>query len=215
MYHLMTGSNGPEDVTVTAVLVVDVQRDFCPGGALGVPNGDRVVKVLNPMLRAADARRLRVYATRDWHPHDSSHFLTGGGPWPVHCVAGSFGARFHPDLRLPEGTQVVNKGMTANSDGYSAFEGCLDDGTPLADDLRRRGITHLVTGGLATDYCIRHSVLDAIRGGWRVTLVTDAIAAVELTPGDGERALAEMRAAGAHLSQAAELAFDHLPEKMT
>ncbi len=207
MYHLMIGSHGPEDVTVTAALVVDVQRDFCPGGALAVPDGDRVVKALNPTLRAADARRLTVYATRDWHPHDSSHFLAGGGPWPVHCVAGSPGARFHPDLRLPEGTQVVNKGMTANSDGYSAFEGCLDDGTPLADDLRRHGITHLITGGLATDYCIRHSVLDAIRGGWRVTLVTDAIEAVELTPGDGERALAEMRDAGADLRRSTELDF--------
>ncbi len=207
MYHLMTGSHGPEDVTVTAVLVVDVQRDFCPGGALAVPHGDRVVKVLNPIVRAAHAQRLTVYATRDWHPHDSSHFLAGGGPWPVHCVAGSPGARFHPDLRLPAGTQVVNKGMAANSDGYSAFEGCLDDGTPLADDLRRHGITHLITGGLATDYCIRHSVLDAIRGGWRVTLVTDAIEAVELTPGDGERALAEMRDAGAELKTSAELDF--------
>ena len=201
-------SHGPEDVTVTAVLVVDVQRDFCPGGALAVPDGDQVVPVLNQILQAALARRFTVYATRDWHPHDSSHFLAGGGPWPVHCVAGSPGARFHPDLRLPEGTQVVNKGMTANSDGYSAFEGCLDDGTALADDLRRRGITHLVTGGLATDYCIRHSVLDAIRGGWRVTLVTDAIEAVELTPGDGERALAEMRDAGADLNRSAELDFD-------
>ena len=208
MYHLMIGqpeSHGPEDVTVTAVLVVDVQRDFCPSGSLAVPNGDRVVRVLNPILREAHARRLTVYATRDWHPHDSSHFLAGGGSWPVHCVAGSPGARFHPDLRLPEGTQVVNKGMMANSDGYSAFEGCLDDGTALAHDLRHRGITRLVTGGLATDYCVRHSVLDAILGGWRVTLVTDAIAAVELTPGDGERALAEMRAAGAELRRSAEL----------
>ena len=211
MYHPMIGqpeSHEPEDVTVTAVLVVDVQRDFCPGGALAVPDGDRVVKVLNPILRAADARRLTLYATRDWHPPDSSHFLAGGGPWPTHCVAGSPGARFHPDLHLPDGTLVVNKGMTANSDGYSAFEGCLDDGTTLADDLRRRGITHLVTGGLATDYCVRHSVLDAIRGGWRVTLVTDAIEAVELTPGDGERALAEMRDAGTELKTSAELDFD-------
>ena len=206
----MTGqpeSRGPEGVTVTAVLVVDVQRDFCPDGALAVPNGDRVVPVLNQILRAAHARRLTVYATRDWHPSDSSHFLAGGGPWPVHCVAGSPGARFHPDLRLPEGTQVVNKGMTANSDGYSSFEGCLDDGTTLAHDLRHRGITHLVTGGLATDYCIRHSVLDAIRRGWRVTLVTDAIAAVELTPNDGEQALAEMHAAGAELKTSAKLAW--------
>ena len=198
-------SDGPEDATVTAVLVVDVQRDFCPGGALAVPDGDRVVGVLNRILRAAHARRLTLYATRDWHPTGSTHFLAGGGGWPVHCVAHSPGARFHPDLRLPEGTLIVSKGIEADSDGYSAFAGCLDDGTGLAVDLRRRGITHLVAGGLATDYCIRHSVLDALRKGLRVTLVTDAIAAVELTPGDGERALDEMRDAGARLLPSTEL----------
>ena len=193
---------------VTAVLVVDVQRDFCPGGALAVPDGDRVVPVLNRVLHAAHARGLACYATRDCHPPGSSHFLSGGGPWPVHCVAGSDGARFHADLRLPEGTQIVSKGLEANSDGYSAFAGCLDDGTPLASDLRRRRVTHLVIGGLATDYCVRHSVLDAIQQGWRVTLLTDAMAAVERTPGDGERALAEMRDAGADLSRSAELDLD-------
>ena len=199
-----TESYGPADDTVTAVLVVDVQRDFCPGGALAVPDGDRVVPVLNQLLRAAHTRRLTVYATRDWHPTGSTHFLAGGGGWPVHCVAHSPGARFHSDLRLPDGTLIVSKGIEANSDGYSAFEGWLDDGTAFAHDLRRRGITHLVAGGLATDYCVRQSVLDGIRKGWRVTLVTDAIAAVQLTPGDGERALAEMRDAGADLKTSAE-----------
>ncbi len=195
---------------VTAILVVDVQRDFCPGGALAVSGGDRVVPVLNQILLAAHSRRIAIYATRDWHPSDSSHFLAGGGPWPVHCVAGSPGACFHADLGLPEGALIVNKGTTPNSDGYSAFEGCLADGTPLADHLSHRGITHLVIGGLATDYCIRHSVLDAIRGGWRVTLVTDVIEAVELTPGDGKRALAEMRSAGANLIRSTELDFQSL-----
>ena len=200
---------GPDDRAVTALLVVDVQQDFCPGGALAIPAGDRIVPVLNQILRAADTRRLAVYATRDWHDHASSHFLGGGGPWPVHCVADSPGARFHADLDLPDGVLIVNKGTTADSDGYSAFEGCLVDGTALADDLRRGGITHLVVGGLATDYCIRHSVLDAIREGWHVTLVTDAIAAVDLTPGDGERALEEMRGAGAELRQSSELDLSH------
>ncbi len=190
---------------VTAILVVDVQRDFCPGGALAVSGGDRVVPVLNQILLAAHSRRIAIYATRDWHPSDSSHFLAGGGPWPVHCIAGSPGACFHADLGLPEDALIVNKGTTPKSDGYSAFEGCLADGTPLADNLSHRGITNLVIGGLATDYCIRHSVLDAIRGGWRVTLVTDVIEAVELTPGDGKRALAEMRDAGADLLRSTEL----------
>lgn len=125
----------------------------------------------------------------------------------MHCVAGSRGAQFHPDLRLPDGTEIVSTGTEADSDGYSAFEGTLDDGTPLAEDLRRRGITHMVAGGLATDYCVRHSVLDAIRGGWRVTLVTDAIAAVDLKPGDGAHALEEMRTAGAELCRSADLEF--------
>ena len=194
----------PDD-GATAVLVIDVQRDFCPGGALAVPDGDRVVPVLNRVLHAAHALGQALYATRDWHPPDSSHFVAGGGPWPVHCVAGSNGARFHSDLHLPEGTLIVSKGLETNSDGYSAFAGCLDDGTPLALDLRRRGVTHLVTGGLATDYCVRHSILDAIQQGWRVTLLTDAIAAVELTPGDGERALAKMRAAGVQCRRSTEL----------
>ncbi|MDP6581593.1 MAG: nicotinamidase [Vicinamibacterales bacterium] len=197
----------PDDGTSTAVLVVDVQRDFCPGGALAVADGDRVVPVLNRILDAAHTRGCPVYATRDWHPPDSRHFLAGGGSWPVHCVAGSRGAQFHPDLRLPDGTEIVSTGTEADSDGYSAFEGTLDDGTPLAEDLRRRGITHMVAGGLATDYCVRHSVLDAIRGGWRVTLVTDAIAAVDLKPGDGAHALEEMRTAGAELCRSADLEF--------
>ena len=196
----------PDDA-VTAVLLIDVQRDFCPGGALAVPDGDRVVPVLNRVGHLAHALGLALYAPRDWHPPDSSHFVAGGGPWPVHCVAGSHGARFHADLRLPEGTLIVSKGLEARSDGYSAFVGCLDDGTPLALDLRRRGVTHLVIGGLATDYCVRHTVLDAIQQGWRVTLLTDAIAAVERTPGDGERALTEMRDAGAELRRSAELEF--------
>ena len=200
-------SDESEGRTTTAILVVDVQRDFCQGGALAVPDGDRVVPVLNTLLQAAHTRGLPIYATRDWHPVDSTHFLAGGGAWPTHCVAGSPGARFHPDLRLPDGTLIVSKGIEASSDGYTAFEGTLDDGAALADDLRRRGVAHLVTGGLATDYCVRHCVLDAMRQGWHVTLVTDAIAAVELTPGDGERALAEMRQAGAELRLAAELQF--------
>ena len=208
MYHLMIGQPEwprPESPGFTAILVVDVQRDFCLGGALAVPDGDRVVGVLNQILRAAHARRLTLYATRDWHPHNSRHFLAGGRTWPAHCIAGSAGARFHPDLDLPEGTLIVSKGIEADSDGYSAFEGRLENGTSLSDDLRQRGITHLITGGLATDYCIRHSVLDAMQKGWHVTVVTDAIAAVELTPGDGERALAKMRAGGAEFRRSTEL----------
>jgi len=188
-----------------AVLIVDVQRDFCPGGALAVEKGDRIVSVLNRLMCAANLHGILTYATRDWHPANSNHFLRNGGIWPVHCVAGSLGAQFHPDLHLPDSTVIVSKGLEPHSDGYSAFDGSLEDGTPIARDLQHRGITHIIAGGLATDYCVRHSVLDAINKGWTVTLVTDAVAAVEKKPGDGDRALAEMRAAGATLKQSGEV----------
>ena len=184
-----------------AVLAVDVQRDFCAGGALAVPDGDQVVPALNRLLEQARRSGRRVYATRDWHPPDSRHFLTGGGRWPVHCVAGTDGARFHRDLHLPEDVVVVSKGTHPNADGYSAFDGRLADGTPLNQDLDRHGITRLVVGGLATDYCVQASVLDALRQGAHVTLLTDAIAAVDLEPGDGARAVEAMRAAGAELGR--------------
>ena len=189
----------------TAVLVIDVQRDFCSGGALAVPAGDAVVPVLNDVMRSAEDRRMPVYASRDWHPAASRHFVTGGGVWPVHCVAGSDGARFHPDLRLPAGAAVVDKGVEAHEDGFSAFDGRLDDGRTLAEGLRASGVSRLLVGGLATDYCVRHTVLDALRQGWSVTLLTDAVSAVDLEPDDGARALEEMRAAGAELIASADL----------
>ncbi len=187
------------------MLVIDVQRDFCSGGALAVPAGDSVVPVLNQVIRGAGQRGMPVYASRDWHPAASRHFVTGGGRWPVHCVAGSDGARFHPDLRLPADTGVVSKGVEPDEDGFSAFEGRLDDGTTLEENLRASGVTRLLAGGLATDYCVRHSVLDALKKGWPVTLLTDAIAAVDLEPDDGPRALEEMQAAGAVLRKSAGL----------
>lgn len=181
----------------TAVLVVDVQNDFCPGGALAVPDGDRVVPVLNRILEETAARGIPVFASRDWHPPDTSHFEAFGGPWPPHCIAGSAGAAFHPALRLPGGARIVSKGTDRNDDGYSAFEGATADGRRLADVLRDRGVGHLIVGGLATDYCVRASVLDARRAGLEVTVVTDAIAGI--APDTTARALAEMRAAGATL----------------
>lgn len=194
------------DDATTAILVVDPQRDFCAGGSLAVPDGDRVIPVMNRIISSGHGRGLACYATRDWHPANSRHFQPHG-TWPVHCVAGSAGARFHRDLRLPAGTAVVSKGTTVGSDGYSGFDGCLDDAdrTALQEALSRRGVTHLVTGGLATDYCVRATVLDAVARGFRVTVVEDGIAAVNLTPGDGQRALDEMRAVGAILRHSTTL----------
>jgi nicotinamidase/pyrazinamidase len=179
-----------------ALLIVDVQNDFCPGGALAVPQGDRVIPVLNRLAARASALGLPVYASRDWHPPDTSHFAANGGKWPVHCVAGTEGARLHPDLQLPPGALIVTKGTGIADDGYSAFEGSIAGRGSLLADLRARGIDEVVIGGLATDYCVKASALDARRQGLRATVVSDAIGAVDVAPGDGERALEEMEAWG-------------------
>jgi nicotinamidase/pyrazinamidase len=183
----------------SALLIVDVQNDFCPGGALAVPDGDRVVPVLNRYIQEALASGIPIYATRDWHPPNTNHFQAFGGEWPVHCVQQTAGARFHPDLHLPPSTIIVTKGEQVDRPGYSAFDGRTPDGTPLSTDLARRHVTHLLVGGLATDYCVKHSVLDARAAGLTVTVLEEAIAGVNLRAGDSERALAEMRGAGAEL----------------
>jgi nicotinamidase/pyrazinamidase len=188
-----------------ALLVIDVQNDFCPGGALPVPAGDEVVDVLNQVVERLANQGTRVYASRDWHPEVTTHFERFGGRWPVHCVAGTRGAEFHPRLRLPHGTLIITKGNESGADGYSAFEGRGAAGTTLADELKRRGVEHLIVGGLATDYCVRASVLDARNAGLAVTVLADAIRGVEAAPGDSERAIEEMKAAGARLAGAAEL----------
>lgn len=180
------------------MLVVDVQNDFCAGGTLAVPDGDRVVEPINRLLAASAAAGVPVFASRDWHPAGSRHFADHGGPWPVHCVADTPGAAFHPELRLPADTLVVSKGQTPDTDGYSAFEGTLSSGLRFGEALAEGGVRELVVCGLATDYCVRASVLDAIRHGLRVEVIADAIAAVD-TAG-GESAAAEMRDAGATLT---------------
>jgi len=184
-----------------ALLVVDVQRDFCPGGALAVADGDRVVPALNRHISQAVARGWPIYASRDWHPAVTTHFKAYGGEWPPHCVEDSEGARFHDDLRLPESAIIVSKGQSPERPGYSAFDGRTPDGRPFLDDLQARHINHLYIGGLATDYCVKHSALDALRAGLAVTVLDDSIAGVEVRPGDSERALAEMRAAGANVAR--------------
>ena len=186
--------------TRSALLIVDVQKDFCPGGALAAPGGDRVVGPLNRCIEDAVARGWPVYASRDWHPPTTRHFRPYGGEWPVHCVERTDGAAFHPDLTLPASAIVVSKGQDPDAPGYSAFDGATPDGRRLLDDLRERRIDHLYGGGIATDYCVKHSVLDARRAGIEVTVLADAIAGVEVTPGDAARAIEEMRAAGAHVT---------------
>lgn len=181
-----------------ALLLVDVQVDFCPGGALAVAEGDAVVPVLNRWTRAFLAAGRPVFASRDWHPAASAHFASGGGPWPPHCVQGTAGAAFHPDLELPPGVVVLSKGADpAESGGYSAFEATDEQGRALGERLRAAGVDTLYVGGLATDYCVRASVLDARAQGLKVKVIGEGIRGVNLRPDDSEQALAEMRAAGA------------------
>ena len=182
-----------------ALLVVDVQNDFGAGGALAVPGGDAVVSPINRLTAAYAAAGAPVFASRDWHPEGSSHFSDGGGVWPVHCVAETNGAAFHPELALPGETAVVSKGTAPDADGYSAFDGTVGTGASLGVALDARAVRHLTVCGLATDYCVRASVLDACRLGLQVSVVADAIAAVNLNDGDGPQAIEEMRRAGAEL----------------
>jgi len=185
----------------SALLIVDVQRDFCPGGALAVSDGDRVIPVLNRHIAEAVARGWPVYASRDWHPAVTSHFRQYGGEWPPHCVQDSDGATFHPDLQLPGSAIVISKGESPEHPGYSAFEGRTPEGRTLLEDLRARRIDHLYVGGIATDYCVKHSVLDALRAGFAVTVLEDSVAGVNLQPEDSSRAMAEMQRAGAELAR--------------
>jgi nicotinamidase/pyrazinamidase len=187
-------------VARSALLVVDVQKDFCAGGALAVPGGDRVVPALNRHIDDAVAQGWPVYASRDWHPAVTTHFQPYGGEWPSHCIHDTEGAQFHDDLRLPASTIVIDKGQNPDKAGYSAFDGNTSAGESLLADLQKRQIDHLYVGGLATDYCVKHSVLDALRAGLRVTVLGDAIAGVDVTGGDSTRALADMKAAGAEVA---------------
>lgn len=176
-----------------ALIVVDVQNDFCPEGALGVERGDEVVAPLNDLIREFLAHGELVVKSRDWHPTQTKHFADYGGTWPVHCVQNTRGAEFHPKLLNDPRIRVVSKGM-GDTDNYSAF-----DGTDLARLLRAHGIDEVWVGGLATDYCVKQTVLDALREGFKVKAVEDAMRAVNLQPGDDARALEEMRLAGAEI----------------
>lgn len=188
-----------------ALLVVDVQNDFCPGGALPVPQGDLVVPRLNQYLEQFQASGLPVFASRDWHPAVTKHFQAYGGLWPPHCIQNTSGAAFHPDLKLLPSVTVVSKGMDPDQDAYSCFQAQADDGRPFQEILHAAGIGQLYVGGLATDYCVRASVLDALRAGFRVTLLEDAIRGVEVRPGDSERAIQEMTRVGAARARLAEV----------
>jgi nicotinamidase/pyrazinamidase len=172
---------------VRALIVVDVQNDFCPGGALAVPGGDAVVEPINRLASGSSF----VVATRDWHPADHGSFAEQGGRWPVHCVAGTPGAELHAGIDTSLVGAVIDKGQARDREGYSGFEG-----TELERLLRGRGVDSVDVTGLALDYCVKATALDARRAGFDVTVHRGATRAVEVQPGDGEGAVAELRAAG-------------------
>jgi nicotinamidase/pyrazinamidase len=174
---------GPRD----ALVVVDVQHDFLPGGALAVATGERIFSPIDELA----PRFARVYATRDWHPEDHSSYAQHGGPWPVHCVAETHGAAFDPRLDLAKIDRVIDKGTDRETDGYSGFAA-----TALANDLRAHDVSRVFVCGLATDYCVKHTALDAHAAGFETIVIEDASAAVNVNPGDEERALDELRTAG-------------------
>ncbi|MFO1402372.1 MAG: nicotinamidase [Steroidobacteraceae bacterium] len=182
------------------LLVVDVQNDFLPGGALGVPGGDAIIPVLDGYGGKFDHCGLPVIASRDWHPPDHCSFRERGGPWPTHCVAGTHGAELAATLALPRHSEIVSKGTQREHEAYSAFQG-----TGLAERLRRQHCRRVFIGGLATDYCVRATALDALVAGFEVIVLEDAVRAVDVEPGDGARALGEMVAKGARLARLDEV----------
>lgn len=175
----------------TNLIVVDVQNDFCPGGALAVPDGDKIISALNEYIKKFSDSGAPIIFTRDWHPPDHSSFKSQGGPWPSHCVQNSDGAKFHSNLMIPENAEIVSK-ADRKDEAYSFFRG-----TNLAEELHQRGIKRLLVGGLATDYCVKETVLDGLRHGFEVYHLDDASRGVNVNRDDSELALREMVSRGA------------------
>lgn len=174
-----------------ALIIVHVQRDFCLGGALAVRNGDAVVPVLNEYIKIFRKVRAPIYATRDWHPPNHVSFREHGGKWPAHCVQNTKGAEFHSDLNLSKEAKIISGATDPHKEAYSGFEG-----TSLREELESKGVARVLVGGLATDYCVKSTVLDALKLGFRVVLLEDAVRGIDLKPGDSERAITEMVDAG-------------------
>ncbi len=175
-----------------SLIIVDVQNDFCPGGALPVPEGDQVIPVLNDYIKIFKKAKARIFATRDWHPPNHISFKAQGGPWSSHCVQNTEGAKFHPDLRLPSEPIIISKAMNPLKEAYSGF-----DGTELANTLKAHGATRVFVGGLAADYCVKNTVLDARKMDFETVVLLDAIRGINVEPDDVRKAIAEMIKNGA------------------
>jgi nicotinamidase/pyrazinamidase len=188
-------------LTHSALILVDIQNDFCPGGALAVNKGDEVVEVVNNLMPMFSL----VVATQDWHPPDHISFKAQGGIWPPHCVQNSFGAQLHAGLREKAIDIHFRKAFKADNDSYSGFDGVDANGRSLNDILKARKISKVYVTGLATDYCVKETAMDALKNGFEVYLVTDAVRAVDVNPGDGDKALKELEKSGATLISSEEL----------
>ena len=183
-----------------ALIVVDVQRDFCPEGALPVPEGDKVVPVLNEYIQRFRNAGAQIYATRDWHPSNHMSFQDYGGIWPAHCIQGSEGAEFHPDLALPGEITIISKATNPSEEAYSGFAE-----PNLTEELERKGVKRVFVGGLATDYCVKNTVLDALELGFEAILLVDAIRGVNVQPEDSKHAIEEMVQKGAKTATLSEI----------
>lgn len=180
-----------------ALLIVDVQNDFCPGGALGIKEGDKIIPAINKYIEIFIKNNLPIILTRDWHPAETRHFKRFGGAWPGHCIQNTKGAEFHPQLRIPEGAIIISKGMNPAKDSYSAFQAFDSAEKNLPSLLKEKGISELFICGLATDYCVKFTALDALKSAFKVNVLADAIKGVDLQPKDSENALKEIISLGA------------------
>ncbi|MDP3732215.1 MAG: bifunctional nicotinamidase/pyrazinamidase [Candidatus Omnitrophota bacterium] len=179
-----------------ALLVVDVQNDFCPGGALGVKDGDKIIPAINKYIKNFASKKLPIFASRDWHPKKTSHFKEFGGIWPKHCIQNTKGAAFHPKLKLPKEEILLYKGMDPEAGSYSVFQAQDQNGMSFLNLLKRLGVEEIYIAGLATDYCVKFSVVDALKERFKVKLLVDAIKGVNLKSEDSDEAIREMVGSG-------------------
>lgn len=183
-----------------ALVVVDIQSDFCPGGALAVAHGDEIIPKVNKLIRAFEGAGMPLYFTRDWHPRNHVSFKAYGGQWPAHCVQNTPGASFHPSLAVPSGAKVVDKGTLQTEDAYSGFQG-----TDLARNLRGLGVKQVYVAGLATDYCVKKTVIDGAAKGFETYVVADCVKGVNLKRADSATAMRAMLSKGARKTTSGRL----------
>ncbi|MCM8781798.1 MAG: bifunctional nicotinamidase/pyrazinamidase [Candidatus Omnitrophica bacterium] len=182
-----------------ALLVVDIQNDFCPGGTLAVPGGDKIIPTVNKYIKIFSENKLPIFVSRDWHPKKTKHFKQFGGMWPKHCIQDTKGAKFHSKLKVPKEAIILSKGMDPQKDSYSVFQGEDLNGMEFTNLLKIFGIEEIYICGLATDYCVKYTTLDALRSGFKVKVLLDAVRGVNLKPNDSTEAIEEMVKNGAIL----------------